>query len=165
MRTQNRKPGEFTYITPDPNLTLAKVNEFKTKLKKLKSAQPKAIQDVRQLAEGGDFSENAAYQIAKGRLRRLNNKIFKLEEHLKNSIIINPSSKSDQVQLGNRVTINLAGEIITYLILGSSEIDLEKNIISHNSPIGSSLIGKKVGDNFTLRLDNKEKVGKIIKIG
>jgi len=88
-----------------------------------------------------------------------------LEEHLKNSIIINPSSKSDQVQLGNRVTINLAGEIITYLILGSSEIDLEKNIISHNSPIGSSLIGKKVGDNFTLRLDNKEKVGKIIKIG
>ena len=142
MRTANRKPGEFTNIIPDPHITQTKVDEIKAKIDKLKLILPKAIQDVQQLAEGGDFSENAGYQMAKGRLRGLNNKIFKLTEHLKSAIIIKPSGHSGKVQLGSRVTINLLGKIVTYLILGSAEINLAKNIISHNSPIGSALMGK-----------------------
>lgn len=164
MRVPFRKPGEFTHIIPDPHLTEAKYNELKEKLAELKVKQPQAIKEARRLAEMGDFSENAAYQMAKGRLRGLNDRIFELEEHLKMAIIIKPTSKPGQVQLGSRVTISLSGKTKTYLILGSSEIDLSRDIISHNSPIGFALMGKKTGDNFTIQLAGKEVIGKIIKV-
>jgi len=112
----------------------------------------------------GDFSENAAYQMAKGRLRSLNQRIFDLEEQLKLAIIIKPSLNKNQVQLGDKVTVKMAGRQKTYLILGSSEINVKNNIISHNSPIGSALMGKKVGDTVKIQLANNEVEFKIIKI-
>jgi transcription elongation factor GreA len=112
----------------------------------------------------GDFSENAAYQMAKGRVRSINDKIFGLAEHLKAAIIIKPDKNKQQVQLGGKVMISLAGKETTYQILGSSEIDPAKNIISHNSPLGAALMGKKAGDNFIFRSADKEVTGKIIKV-
>ena len=164
MQIPFRKPGEFTNIIPDPHLTQKKFDELKDKLDKLKSVLPSAIKELQRLAEMGDFSENAAYQMAKGRVRSINDKIFDLGEHLKSAIIIKPGKNKQQVQLGSQVTIFLAGKETTYQILGSSEIDLAKNIISHNSPLGAALMGKKAGDSFTFSLGNKEITGKIIKV-
>ena len=164
MRVPIRKGGEFTNIIPDPNLTRKKFNEFSVKLKSLKLEQPKAILEVKRLAELGYFSENAAYQMAKGHLRSLNEKIFKLEEHLKAAVIIKPTGDRGVVQLGSRVTVELNDRQKTYLLLGSSEIDLKKNIISHNSPIGSVLMGKKAGENFQLELGDKKAQGLIVKV-
>ena len=164
MRVPIRKSGEFTRIIPDPYLTAGKFNELNEKLKKLKVSLPQAIKEVKRLAEMGDFSENAAYQMAKGRLRGLNQRILDLEEQLKLSIIIKPGLNKKQVQLGSRVTVITAGQKQTYLILGSSEINVKNNIISHNSPIGSALIGKKVGDSVKIQLANNEAEFKIIKI-
>ena len=164
MRVPIRKSGEFTRIIPDPYLTAGKFNELNEKLKKLKVSLPQAIKEVKRLAEMGDFSENAAYQMAKGRLRGLNQRILDLEEQLKLSIIIKPGLNKKQVQLGSRVTVITAGQKQTYLILGSSEINVKNNIISHNSPIGSALIGKKVGDSVKIQLANNEVEFKIIKI-
>ena len=164
MRVPIRKSGEFTRIIPDPYLTAGKFNELNEKLKKLKVSLPQAIKEVKRLAEMGDFSENAAYQMAKGRLRGLNQRILDLEEQLKLSIIIKPGLNKNQVQLGSKVTVIMDGRQITYLILGSSEINVKNNIISHNSPIGSALIGKKVGDSVKIQLANNEVEFKIIKI-
>lgn len=164
MQIPFRKPGEFTNIVPDPHLTEAKFNELTDKLNKLKSALPPAIKELQRLAEMGDFSENAAYQMAKGRVRSINDKIFDLGEHLKSAIIIKPAANNHKVQLGSKVTISLSGKTKTYLILGSSEIDLAKNIISHNSPIGSALMGASAGDIVKIQLADKEVECKIIKI-
>jgi len=60
MRVPIRKPGKYTHLKPDPNLTEGKFNELKKKLERLKADQPDAIAEVRRLAEMGDFSENAA---------------------------------------------------------------------------------------------------------
>src|SRR3989344_4112623 len=150
MRVPIRKGGEFTNIIPDPNLTRKKFNEFSVKLKSLKLEQPKAILEVKRLAELGDFSENAAYQMAKG--------------HLRAAVIIKPTGDRGVVQLGSRVTVELNDRQKTYLLLGSSEIDLKKNIISHNSPIGSVLMGKKAGENFQLELGDKKAQGLIVKV-
>ena len=163
MRVPIRKGGEFTDIIPDPNLTQEKFNELSDKLKRLKSQQPQAIQEVKRLAELGDFSENAAYQMAKGHLRSLNEKIFKLEEHLQAAVMIKPTG-NNVVGLGSRVTIEMNGKQKTYLILGSSEIDLKKDIISHNSPIGSGLMDKKQGDVFNITINDKQVKCAIIKI-
>jgi len=164
MRLPIRKSGEFTHVIPDPYLTAKKSKELKEKLKQLKVLLPQAISEVKRLAEMGDFSENAAYQMSKGRLRSLNQQILELEDQLKLSIIIKPSHNNNRVQLGSKVTVKMDGRQKTYLILGSSEINIQKNIISHNSPIGFALMGKKVGDAVKLQLANNQAEFKIIKI-
>ncbi|MCL4385054.1 MAG: GreA/GreB family elongation factor [Cyanobacteria bacterium] len=163
MRVPIRKPGKYTYLKPDHNFTADKLNELKDKLERLKISQPAAIKEVRRLAELGDFSENAAYQIAKGRLRGINDQIFELQEKIKKAQIIKPKN-TDCVQLGCKVTIQLNNQQKTFLILGSAEADPSKGIISHNSPIGAALMGKKPSDIIKINLSGKEIEYKIIKI-
>lgn len=163
MQIPFRKPGEFTRITPDPHITQKKHDELSDKLKRLKESLPKAIQELQRLAEMGDFSENAAYQMAKGKVRGINDWILNITEQLKAAIIIKPGKNKEEVQLGSRVRVKLNGRENTYQILGSAEIDLSKNVISHNSPLGASLMGKRAGDSFAFQAGG-EITGEIIKV-
>ncbi|TSC76476.1 MAG: transcription elongation factor GreA [Parcubacteria group bacterium Gr01-1014_31] len=155
MRVPIRKPGKYTNLPSDPNLTAAKLDELKQELARLKSVtQPRAILEVKRLAEMGDFSENAAYSIAKGRLRHLNDRITELTEYLKHIVIIQPV-KSGVVQLGSTVTVEINGKQKTYTILGSSETDPTSGVISHKSPVGAALMGCQVGDTVEIQLAGK----------
>ena len=157
MQVPRRKSGKYTHLKPDPHLTAAKFTELQDKLDRLKRvSRPPAIEEVRRLAELGDFSENAAYQLAKGRLRAINERILELEDHLKRAEIIEPTADTRTVQLGHRVTIRIAGQQKTYLILGSSETDPLRGVISHHSPIGAALIGRRVGD--VVNINTKKQV-------
>src|SRR3989338_853680 len=82
-------------------LTQAGVKKMQEQLKRLESEDlPQAIRDVRTTAEFGDFSENAEYQEAKARMRRLHSQIFGLKEKLKLVSIISRDRATDRVQLG-----------------------------------------------------------------
>ncbi len=164
MQIPYRKPTKFSNLTTDPLLTEGKFDELQKKLEKLKRIQPEAAAEVSRLAELGDFSENAEYQLAKGRLRGILGSIAKLEHHLHTAVIIK-QQKTDTVQLGHTVTLESAGKQKTYQILGSTETNPEKGIISNNSPIGAALLGAEVGETVTVTLANKkEALYKIIKI-
>ena len=165
MQTPIRKPGKYTHLKPDPHLTAAKFSEFENKLERLKKfSRPHAVEEVKRLAEMGDFSDNAAYSMAKGRLRGINQRILELEDHLKRAIIIKPIKNIKTVQLGHIVTIETGGGQKTYQVLGSSETNPRGGIISHNSPVGMTLMGRKVGDKVKIKITNKEVEYRIIKI-
>ena len=165
MRTPIRKPGKYTGIKQDPYITQKKYNKLKASLDRLKNIERRsAIKDVKEQAAFGDFSENAAYSIAKGKLRGINNRILKIEGHLKTAIIIEKGQKSDTVQLGSIVTVEFSGSVKTYKILGSAEIDLSRGIISRNSPVGSALVGKKKGEIVKIIINDIEVGYKILKI-
>jgi transcription elongation factor GreA len=165
MRTPIRKPGVYTHLKPDPHLTPEKYLELKNKLEKLKKvSRPRAAEEVKFLASDGDFSENAGYQMAKGRLRGINQRILDIEDHLKRAIIIRPRVNNGRVGLGSRVSVKVGGQEKTYLILGSSETDPSAGIISHNSKIGSALMGHRVGDTVRVQLPKREAVYKILSI-
>jgi len=164
MQLPIRKPGKYTHLKPDQHLTEAKYNELKNKLERLKFNRPRLAEEVKKYASDGDFSENAAYQIAKGKLRGMNQRILEIEDHLKRAIIIKPNKNSHIVQLGSSVTVAVGEKEKTYLILGSSETNPQKGIISRSSPIGASLIGKKINDKVKIKLADKEVEYKIIKI-
>ncbi|MFH1207133.1 MAG: GreA/GreB family elongation factor [Patescibacteria group bacterium] len=166
MRVPIRKPGQYTHYKPDPHVTAEKLQEFKDELEKLKhGVQPRAISEVKRLAELGDFSENAAYQIAKGKLRGLNERIQELEDAIKKAIVITHNSHAGSIQIGSRVTIEMDGKQKIYQLLGSAESDPDQGIISHTSPLGSALIGKKLGDTFTVKLAKKEMFCKVLQVG
>ena len=163
MRLPNRKPGKFTFTKADPHLTQAKVDELNAQLEKIiKHTRPQAIKDVKRYAENGDFSENAEYQIAKGRLRGLNLVIDKIKDQLKDVKLIKPSKACKAIEIGHRVTIEFSGKEICFQILGPAETNPQAGIISYKSPIGAALLGKKVG--ATIKIPDREAEYKILKI-
>lgn len=164
MRTPIRKAGKYTSLKPDPYLTPNKLNELNVKLEHLKQSLPQAMREVKRLGEMGDFSENAAYGIAKARLRGMNQRILELEEQLNKAQVIVPSRSSTIVELGNKVTIEINGQQKTYLILGSTETNPSEGVISHKSPIGMALIGHKVGDKITYISASKSVECRIVNI-
>jgi transcription elongation GreA/GreB family factor len=165
MRIPKRKGEKNELLCGDPYLTPAKAELLKNELNHLiKVVRPKLAQEVQEHAKLGDFSENAAYQIAKGKLRGLNHRILLLEETLKQAIIIKKMTGNVKICLGSRVTVETNGVQKVYHILGSQETDPSQGVISHLSPIGSALLGHKKGDRIKLMINNQPKTFKIISI-
>jgi len=164
MRVPIRKAGQYTNMKPDPNMTKEKFDELQASLKKLKEvSQPRAVAEVKRLALMGDFSENHAYQMAKGKLRGINQRISDLEKLLLEANIIE-NKKSSVVVMGSVVTLDFAGQKKQYRILGSLEADPAAGVISYSSPLAQILLGKCVGDTAELKTEQKTTVYKIIKI-
>lgn len=164
MQIPYRTPGKYSQIKTDPFLTVAKLEELKNKLARLKKSHPTAAAEVRRLAELGDFSENVEYQLAKGKLRGLNNAILTVERQIIDARIIAPAKQKNIVQIGHTVTIVCAGREKKYQLLGSAETNPAKGIISHHSPIGAALIGRQLNDKVKIKLAEKELECTILKI-
>jgi transcription elongation factor GreA len=165
MQVPIRKPGKYTNLKPDFRITREKFDEIKSRLEKLKNiSRPRASQEVKELSTTGDYSENAGYQMAKGRLRGINQRILDMEEIIKNAIIIKHEENCGFVELGHTVTVFVNGKEKKFKILGSSETDPGQGVISHNSAVGKALLGRRVGELIKILVGDKEIIYKILKI-
>lgn len=132
-------------------LTRDAIQKMKHRLEIIQDEElPQAIVDVRRTGEFGDFSENAEYQEAKGRMRRLHDQATTIKEKLKVVIEIE-SSHSGLVQMGSTVTLELRnGSGKTFHIVGPQEADPMKGKLSFKSPLGAKLMGRSVGEEIEL---------------
>ncbi|MCX8025249.1 MAG: transcription elongation factor GreA [Thermanaerothrix sp.] len=105
-------------------------------------------QRLRAAIQQGDLSENADYIAAKEEQGFIEGRIQELEQVLRNAVIIDHTEKkANEVSIGHVVTVqegNFPPE--TYHLVGPKEADPLNGRISHESPIGKALLGKKVGD-------------------
>jgi len=164
MQVPTRRADKLPRQKSDPHITPEKFQELSATLKKLLEVKrPREASEVKRLAEMGDFSENAGYQMAKGRLRGINKKIDEISDLLKRAEIITPNN-TGEVELGNLITLERNGKEKKYRLLGSEETDPNNGVISHNSPLGSALLGKKVGDQIKISLEERKIEYKIINI-
>jgi transcription elongation factor GreA len=163
MRTTNRKPKNVPE-KKDPHITQKRYEALQAKLIQLGKQRPDAAKEVVRLAELGDFSENVEYQLAKRKLRGINNNILHTENQLRQARIISPKKNATTVQLGHTVSILSNGKMKTYTILGSAETNPSKGIISQSSPIGSVLLGKKLGEKITASIADREVEYEIVEI-
>jgi transcription elongation factor GreA len=106
------------------------------------------IQNLAEAKDKGDLSENAEYDVAKTALDDLNRKINNLSQKLADAEILEGIIDDGTVQLLTWVKFKntKSGVTIEYRIVPENEIDIKGGKISHLSPIGSALMGKKVGD-------------------
>ena len=96
----------------------------------------------------GDLSENSEYDEAKNAQAENEAKIAELENKVRYAKIIDEKDiDTKTVQIGNTVTLYDVefDEEVEYTIVGSTEVNLEENKISNESPIGSALLGAKKG--------------------
>ena len=108
--------------------------------------RPKLVERLAFARNQGDLAENSDYQNAKDELEFLDGRITELEDVLKKAVVVHSNSKSDQVSFGTKVTVKANGKELFFEIVGEWEADPANRRISHTSPLGQALVGKKVGD-------------------
>jgi transcription elongation factor GreA len=128
-------------------LTQEGYDNLEKELEYLKTEKRTEISERIKVALGfGDLSENSEYDEAKNAQAANETKIAELENKLRYARIIDESEiDTKTVQVGNIVKLldMEYNEELEYTIVGSTEVDLSQNKISNESPIGSSLLGRK----------------------
>ncbi|MBQ8563828.1 MAG: transcription elongation factor GreA [Firmicutes bacterium] len=97
----------------------------------------------------GDISENAEYDSAKDEQAEIEERILKLEAMIRKAKIIDENEMpKDQVSVGVKVEVEYVdtGDVMEYVIVGSTEADPFAGKISNESLVGQNLLGKKVGE-------------------
>ena len=102
---------------------------------------------LRHAVQQGDLSENADYIHAKEDQAFLEGRILELETILRQATVVEPPTATDVVGLGTTVVVAEDGSgPEAYQLVGMKEADPRSGKISHESPIGKALLGKRVGD-------------------
>lgn len=136
---------------------------LKVELDKLIKIRPEAVNTLSDARKMGDLSENGLYTAAKMRLKSIDAQIFRLNIQIKLADII---EKKDNlvVDLGTKVVVFDGDRERELYIVGDYEADPKAGKISKNSPIGRSLIGKKIGSSVDIFTPSGKKVYKILKL-
>jgi transcription elongation factor GreB len=110
--------------------------------------RPKIVQEVADAAAQGDRSENAEYIYGKKKLREIDRRIHWLTKRLESITVVDARiDATPVVYFGAYVEVESEeGARTTYRVVGEDEIDLDTGQISWCSPIGRSLLKKRVGD-------------------
>lgn len=130
----------------------------------LQEKRPAVAQRIKEARDMGDISENAEYDAARQEQAFVEGRVAELEELIKSSELITEETGTDEVRVGSKVTVRIDGGEETFYIVGAHEADPLENKISHESPLGASLVGKKIGDTFEVEAPIGKLIYKIIKI-
>lgn len=128
-------------------LTQNGLDNLKQELTAIKEDKlPKAIDRVAKAREFGDLSENSEYHAAREDHAWIQGRLEELEGILSRAKVVDTSGTSSQVAIGCQVEIEVNGGTHQFSIVGEWEADPAAKKISHQSPLGQALLGKKVGD-------------------
>lgn len=146
-------------------LTREGLSDLQDRLHELKTVRRREIADaIHSAKEQGDLSENAEYVNAKEEQRRIEQQIAELEATVKHARIIQKKSSTNEVDVGNTVTLHCDGAERIYQIVGSNEANPLEGKISNESPVGQALLTKRKGDKVSIPTPTGAKECEIIEI-
>ena len=148
-------------------LTAEGKKQLEEKLQFYKTVKRKEVdQKIGAAREFGDLSENSEYDAAKEEQALIEAEISEMENILLSCEIVSVNTNKNEIGIGSTVTLydEDFDEEVTYKILGSTESDPAKGIISNISPVGSALMGKKKGDTIVVKSENANATYKILAI-
>lgn len=119
--------------------------------------RPEAVTRLATAREQGDLSENSEYTDAKQSLAFIDGRIAELEVVLHDVKVVTTHAKG-QVDVGCKVTLHINGKKEEFMVVGEWEADPASKKISHESPLGKALLGKKVGE----KVEVEAPAGKIL---
>lgn len=124
-----------------------------------------AIAEVKEARAHGDLSENFEYYAAKRFKNQNESRIRYLEKMVKTARIIEDDSKEDEVGLDNTVTVYFVEdkEEETFKIVTSVRGDSVSNLITIESPLGKALMGHKVGETVSVKVNEQVSYDVVIK--
>ncbi len=156
------RPTGPNYMTPSG---FAKMLAERDQLRKVE--RPRVVSEVAEAAAMGDRSENAEYIYGKRRLREIDRRLRFLDQRLDRAQVVDPRqvAHADQVYFGATVTAeDDDGNQRTWTVVGEDEVDLSVGHISHRSPVGAALLGKRKDDEVRVQTPSGVKCFYVIRI-
>lgn len=140
--TQNNKNKNKIVLTEEGLISLQEEYRVLTEVER-----PEILASIQEARSMGDLSENGMYTAAREKQSFIEGRIRELEDILKKVEVVDSKlSGGNIIGLGSRVKIETQLQEIEYHIVGPEEVNMASGKISHESPLGQALIGKKVGD-------------------
>lgn len=117
--------------------------------------RPQLLEEVKMARSFGDLSENFEYKAAKREKNKNESRIRFLENMIKTAVVIEDTSDADTVGLYDKVTVYMEEdeEEEVFQIVTTVRQDVLRGLISKEAPMGSALLGKKVGDRFYVQVN------------
>lgn len=119
----------------------------------LKQNRIEAVSELKRARELGDLSENAAYKVARQRLSSIDRRIQHAGKLIRYAQVIHPR-QDGSVDIGTSVKVEGPQGPQQFEIVGGFESDPLHGKISHLSPLGKALMGKKKGDKISVTVPN-----------
>jgi transcription elongation factor GreB len=160
-RNRLPQPKGSAYITPEGAARLREELDYLWRVKR-----PQVTQSVSEAAAQGDRSENAEYIYGKKQLREIDRRIRFLQKRL-DALVIVDRAPTDTARIFFGAWVRLEtdrGETVEYRIVGPDEFDLEKGLISIDSPLARALLKKTTDDEITLALPRGQTLYTVLEI-
>jgi transcription elongation factor GreA len=158
-------PREEEYAVTPEGLT-----DLKNELKRLQTVSlPEVAEKMNQAREkeAGAMEDNVEYEETLKEWSFIKGRILTLEHTIAHAKVVSPeNSKDSPVNIGSKVTVRYEdGKVEIYHIVGSAEVQPSQGQISNISPVGQSLMGKKVGDKVEVAVPGGKLKLQVISIG
>ena len=140
--------------TSEVQITRQGYDEMVNRLEVLRNETVRLADEIERAAASGDVRENSPLEAARENQGMVLAQINRLESTLKVATIIEESERvNDQVQIGSWVTLEKGGSDINvdYQVVAANEANPLRNKISDISPLGSAILGSKIGDEVTVK--------------
>ncbi len=126
-------------------VTKSGLDQLKSQLADFQTKRPQVVDRLSIARSMGDLSENSDYISAKEELAFLDGQIAEVESIIQNAQVSEPADVTT-VQFGHHVSVKVGASQAVFHIVGEWEADPMKKRVSHSSPLGQALMGKKIGD-------------------
>lgn len=149
-------------------ITQEGLDELKAELAELEGpARKEMAARIKTAREEGDLKENAEYHVAKEDQAHMETRIKRLQERLRNAVVVEVSSvDSDSFTFGRTAEVldESKGETNAWTLVGSTEANLAEGRLSAESPIGRALMDAKVGAKVVVETPKGDRSFKVLKL-
>lgn len=149
-------------------ITQEGLEELKAELAELEGPARKAMAArIKVAREEGDLKENAEYHVAKEDQAHMETKIKRLQERLRNAVVVEVSSiDSDSFTFGRSAEVldESKGETNVWTLVGSTEANLAEGRLSAESPIGRALMDARLGSTVVVETPKGDRSFKVLKL-
>jgi transcription elongation factor GreA len=145
-------------------MTAAGFEALKLELAELRARRPAMVEEVSAARSQGDLSENFAYHDARQHLGMLDGKIQTVENTLRRAQVVKETGAVGVVRIGSKVVVRDEFGESSYEIVGPTEGNMARGLMSVASPLGSALVDRKAGDTVTFQSPGGERKATIVTV-
>jgi len=137
---------------------------LKAELTELRARRPALVEEVAAARSQGDLSENFAYHDARQHLGMLDGRVQTIEATLARVQVIEEGGTKGVARIGSTVVVRDEFGESTYQIVGPSEGNMARGLMSTASPLGSALLDHRAGDTVTFKTPGGERQAAVVSV-